>query len=104
MTERELKPCPFCGGDGHVAYRGDHFVTCRECKAFGPDAESDETAIALWNRRTTPDREAIIEECAKVCDEITRHHYPPQKISGFCASAIRAQKTAPNGEKGGSHV
>ncbi len=56
----------------------------------------------LTARRTTPDRETIIEECAAICDEITKHHFPPQKISGFCASAIRAQKTAPTSDKGGA--
>ena len=62
------------------------------------------TSFDIWlaARRTTPDREAIIEECAAICDEITKHHFPPQKISGFCASAIRAQKTAPTSDKGGA--
>jgi Lar family restriction alleviation protein len=48
----EPLPCPFCGGSARIAYKGDHFVTCQGCKAFGPDADSDETAIKLWNRRS----------------------------------------------------
>lgn len=55
-------------------------------------------------RRTTPDREAIIEECAKVChkiaDRAAKWHgdeYSSGGVSaGFeCRNAIRALKTVP---------
>lgn len=65
-------------------------------------------------RRTTPDREAIIEECAKVCD--ARAHRGDTARGGMgqifadtqdeearsCANAIRALKTAPTSDKGGA--
>ncbi|MBR8362128.1 hypothetical protein KDW55_02195 [Burkholderia sp. AU19243] len=64
-------------------------------------------------RRTTPDREAIIEECAKVCEELSAGFSEPGKrrtrmtaaaMQGAltCAYAIRALKTAPTSDKGGA--
>ncbi|MEZ7525918.1 hypothetical protein [Burkholderia vietnamiensis] len=55
---------------------------------------------AMWEcwqaaRRTTPDREAIIEECAKVCDDrIMGDQSEGDFESKRCAEAIRALKTA----------
>ncbi|WP_146122164.1 hypothetical protein [Burkholderia multivorans] len=49
--------------------------------------------------RTTPDRDALIEECAKVCDaSAARRWYAEDKASEgceFCAEEIRALKTTP---------
>lgn len=47
-------------------------------------------------RRTTPNREAIIEECAKVCDDrIMGDQSEGDFEAKRCAEAIRALKTAP---------
>ncbi|WP_366918826.1 hypothetical protein [Burkholderia vietnamiensis] len=43
-------------------------------------------------RRTTTDREAIIEECARVCDEHAKTSYLTEAVT--CARKIRALKTA----------
>ena len=62
------------------------------------------------SRRTTPDRDSIIEECAEVCEELSAGFSEPGKhrtrmvaaaMQGAltCAYAIRQTKTAPNGEK-----
>ena len=72
-------------------------------------------AWEVWQaaRRTTPDREAIIEECAKVCEELSAGFSEPGKrrtrmtaaaMQGAltCAYAIRALKTAPTSDKGGA--
>jgi hypothetical protein len=66
---------------------------------------SDE-ANAMWGiwqaaRRTTPDREAIIEECAKVCEDVASRRSVVEMSIGaaMCAGRIRELKTAPNGEK-----
>lgn len=60
-------------------------------------------AWEVWQaaRRTTPDREAIIEECAKVCEDVAAVRNTTEMRSGaeLCVGAIRALKTAPNGEK-----
>ncbi|SAK33252.1 hypothetical protein [Burkholderia multivorans] len=50
-------------------------------------------------RRTTPDREAIIEECAKTLEEEARAWGYPVPID-MCAKAIRALKTAPTSDQG----
>ncbi|CAJ3499260.1 Uncharacterised protein [Burkholderia pseudomallei] len=90
--------------------------------------EDYDTQIAWssWQaaRRTTPDREAIIEECAKVCDEDAddkwnlykgQHPYTGRESgradpyvegradgASVCADRIRALKTVPTSDKGGA--
>lgn len=76
------------------------------------------------DRRTTPDRDAIIEECAKVCDEYAidrfalfkgRKPYTGRESgradpyyegasdgADRCAQLIRELKTAPTSDKGGA--
>ncbi|MDR8920498.1 hypothetical protein [Burkholderia multivorans] len=49
-------------------------------------------------RRTTPDRDAIIEECAKVCDDHAKTSYLMEAAA--CARKIRALKTAPTSDQG----
>ncbi|MCA8237694.1 hypothetical protein [Burkholderia cenocepacia] len=80
----------------------------------------------VWQagRRTTPDREAIIEECAKVCDEYSIDRFAlfkgrkpytgrePGRADPYydgasdgadrCAQLIRELKTAPTSDKGGA--
>ncbi|MDN8078332.1 hypothetical protein [Burkholderia multivorans] len=62
-------------------------------------------------RRTTPDREAVIEECAKVCDSIgfslnnewNQRLGVAAELSGVaedCADAIRALPTIPTSDQG----
>lgn len=54
MSE-ELKPCPFCGGDGKLYDSGCvRTVICQDCGASTFDAEqSVEAAREEWNRRAT---------------------------------------------------
>lgn len=56
MSDKKLKPCPFCDGEAKLEEMGyPHHVYCKECGArvpgvgFGPDGERD--AIKKWNRR-----------------------------------------------------
>lgn len=65
MTEK-LKPCPFCGGEAHVAeYHGTmipsdyiYFVSCRSINCAGAVqspgylAKKKSVAVATWNKRT----------------------------------------------------
>jgi hypothetical protein len=71
-------------------------------------------AWEVWQaaRRTTPDREAIIEECAKVCEAWSasidtgkkRNRVVAAAMQGAlsCAFEIRALKTAPTSDQGGA--
>lgn len=59
MSEVELKPCPFCGGDGKMRYGcGDFHVECADCGASSAwvgtprDIETMRAgAAAAWNMR-----------------------------------------------------
>ncbi|WP_027810119.1 hypothetical protein [Burkholderia cenocepacia] len=60
--------------------------------------------IEQAGRRTTPDREAIIEECAKVCEDVAARRSVVEMAVGatMCADVIRKLKTAPTSDKGGA--
>lgn len=55
----ELKPCPFCGGEGFVAHRTQpaeigwfYGCGCKRCRVqFGCYNDSEEEAIEQWNKR-----------------------------------------------------
>ncbi|MCO1435411.1 hypothetical protein L0Z13_11805 [Burkholderia multivorans] len=56
----------------------------------------------MWNgfvagRRTTPDRDAIIEECARACERVAEGRSVVEMNVGakLCADAVRALKTTP---------
>ena len=57
---KELKPCPFCGGKAQLDHEGietSSFVRCMECHARTRNIAvasyycSDDKAIELWNHR-----------------------------------------------------
>ena len=63
----ELKPCPFCGGQGVVDTQERfpdgpdnlaYFVSCIQCACQGPWMKSEGSAIKFWNMRI----EEIIKE------------------------------------------
>lgn len=54
----ELKPCPFCGGEAIIEQDEDWYwewtVSCRneDCVCYeGRSYETEEEAVAVWNRR-----------------------------------------------------
>lgn len=55
MSEFELKPCPFCGGEAR-AYKSEivlpgYTVLCKKCNATVNYFLTNEEAIEAWNRR-----------------------------------------------------
>lgn len=52
MDAKELKPCPFCGGNDTWtdSALGKRQVLCNSCEASGPTEETDDEAIDSWNR------------------------------------------------------
>lgn len=63
--EKELRPCPFCGGQAHLIVipphkhevvtwmpecKGEAFIECTSCTC-AMSANTKEEAIAAWNRR-----------------------------------------------------
>lgn len=61
MENRELKPCPFCGGAAeiyetpHVPRGTDYTPRCKNpscCGRLSKKWAERETAVIMWNRRT----------------------------------------------------
>ena len=59
---RQLLPCPFCGGDAHLAwYNASNKQIVAECEnprcmSAVCGSESPEEAVALWNNRVKTNR------------------------------------------------
>ena len=64
MSERVLKPCPFCGGKAElssvrVGGKDASYVYCKRCGSRGeyfwvnPKYAGVEKSIEAWNRRVT---------------------------------------------------
>lgn len=64
--DKELKPCPFCGGDGRIIEKikvydsrdkrmcrctTDFYVRCDRCGAEAEHFDNQNSAIKAWNRR-----------------------------------------------------
>lgn len=70
MSEIELLPCPFCGGEPddcpqnserpHPKRKGEWcvYIWCDHCDARGSEKREPAEAIAAWNARAAPQREA----------------------------------------------
>lgn len=53
--KREIKPCPFCGGEAEVIesdHSGTFFCWCDSCETRGNYYDTGAEAIEAWNKRT----------------------------------------------------
>ena len=97
----DLKPCPFCGGEGS-AYQvldypekiGPRFsVICNGCGASVTTIfQSEWTAIEAWNRRAErtyhPERVSTAYHSAIVCSECKRRLDEVTLYCPFCGSRL----------------
>ena len=53
MKNKELLPCPFCGGEVNIlVFGGVYMVQCENCRIATDIDTEKETAIKVWNTRT----------------------------------------------------
>ena len=70
--KEELKPCPFCGGEGEIyqgRYLHENWARCKKCETLiGGTFTSPLNAIKAWNTRAA-ERLAKIEELKYLRDK-----------------------------------
>ena len=52
MSNKELLPCPFCGGEADIEGISEiHYISCKNCYAETRTYGSKGEAINAWNKR-----------------------------------------------------
>lgn len=66
----EIKPCPFCGGNGIANISDPHpYIYCERCDVRGPHYGTIEKAIAAWNKRYEPEFERVESGKVQIGDD-----------------------------------
>ncbi len=92
-----LEPCPFCGSSGAL-HDNDWceppmwsvHCTAGDCFASVREAVTPADAIAAWNRRSLPNRDAVVEECARVAENVKGGYSANIRLS------VREQELVPD--------
>jgi len=117
----ELKPCPFCGGQGKL--ETDHYtddedmdvfqysVNCRQCDLYFVPAETQQAAIALWNTRAADaqnadlrreidaqaealrQRDVLLERAREGMLKAKMHRYDPARVYQTLKETLAALET-----------
>lgn len=98
LSDGELKPCPFCGGEAKldVDYDSGALVLCKSCACQGEffkDRNCDyndhagDCAISAWNFRTPPTGKAL-----EVLNKMEVHLRTAKKTTGFARFPIGVEK------------
>ena len=76
MENKELKPCPFCGGKAEFIHNGeDKYIGCNKCNSRTRCSYSLDELAELWNTRHTLQPKVSDKEIRK---ELT------YRIAGMC--------------------
>lgn len=55
IDRQRMLVCPFCGHNElfmlHSEHNKEHWISCSNCEASGPVAETEEAALGGWNGR-----------------------------------------------------
>lgn len=84
-SARELKPCPFCGGDAEIIElddgdnAGGSCVACTQCRASGNvEFGRKENYVSNWNRRATPPSDLRLDRAVEALErarDALHQHY-----------------------------
>ena len=104
MTETELKPCPFCGGEDFLISEWKDFVSikCGQCETK-VGALDEKTAVKYWNSRPIEDaKDKEIKRLREALEKIkTKLENVPQSgltiydgadIYGECCDALTGEE------------
>lgn len=78
---KELKPCPFCGGEAFEYYSGSQFefceVVCKECGCRSK-RKTEAEAIKAWNTRKPIDK--VVEQLEALPNINQNYHSSTEMI------------------------
>jgi len=96
MSDKELKPCPFCGGEAKIENRGKYGygIVCISCGAKSPDFQTETNSIISWNEYAND-----LLKTEQIKPEISLDGIHPDLINGLIG-AKRNSSEIPNSSIG----